>query len=255
MFVLWTRVLVLLLVGSILPHFSNSGTIFSFSRAAIVDDTNDIQVLDPVVVSATKTPVPLSQITSAVEIITEDDFKRRNDRTLVDALRLSQGSAVFSSGGPGTLANVRLRGGTSAQTLVLIDGAIVNSATAGGFNFGTLTTDNIESVTVLRGAQSMLWGSDAMGGVIDIRTKRGTGTPVARIFSEYGSFNSFREGGSLAGQAGPVDVSMSLSRWDMTKFSSVNYRRGASERDALRNWQASSLVGVNLPGDGRVEFA
>lgn len=138
---------------------------------------------------------------------------------------------------------------------MLIDGAIVNSGTRGSFNFGTLTTDNIESVTVLRGAQSMLWGSDAIGGVVDIRTKRGEGVPVARIFSEYGSFNSIREGGSLAGKVGPVDLSMSLSRWDMTKFSSINYRRGASERDALRNWQASSLLGVAGPWDGRLEVA
>jgi len=219
------------------------------------EDTAPVYQLDPMVVTATKTPVPLSQLTSAVEVITERDFQRRNDRTLVDSLGLSQGLATFSSGGPGTVNTVRIRGGGSEQTLVLIDGAIVNSATLGSFNFGPLTTDNIESVTVLRGAQSMLWGSDAMGGVIDIRTKRGTGTPTARIFSEYGSFNSIREGGSFAGQLGPVDLSVTLSRWDMTKFSSINYRRGASERDAFRNWQGSTLLGVNMPWQGRFEVA
>ncbi|MEX2493479.1 MAG: TonB-dependent receptor [Nitrospirales bacterium] len=222
-----------------------------------LDDPNPepVLTLDPMVVTATKTPVPVSQVTSAVEVMTQADFQRRNDRTLVDALGLSQGVATFSSGGPGTNNTVRIRGGGSEQTLVLIDGAIVNSSTLGSFNFGTLTTDNIESVTVLRGAQSMLWGSDAIGGVVDIRTKRGEGTPTARIFSEYGSFNSIREGGSLAGQLGPVDLSVALSRWDMTKFSSINYRRGASERDAFRNWQASSLLGVAGPWDGRLEVA
>lgn len=219
------------------------------------EDRAPVYQLDPMVVTATKTPVPLSHLTSAVEVITEQDFQRRRDRTLVDALGLSQGLATFSSGGPGTNNTVRIRGGSSEQTLVLIDGAIVNSSTLGSFNFGTLTTDNIESVTVLRGAQSMLWGSDATSGVVDIRTKRGKGTPTARIFSEYGSFNSIREGGSLAGQLGPLDLSATLSRWDMTKFSSINYRRGASERDAFRNWQASSLLGVNMPWQGRFEFA
>ncbi len=217
--------------------------------------TAPVYQLDPVVVTATKTPVPLTQTTSAVEVITEEDMQRRHSRTLVDALNLSQGLATFSSGGPGTNNTVRIRGGSSAQTLVLIDGAIVNSATLGEFNFGTMTTDNIESVTVLRGAQSMLWGSDAVGGVVDIRTKRGTGAPVARFFSEYGSFNSIREGGSFAGQMGPVDFSATLTRWDMSKFSSVNYRRGAVERDAFRNWQASSLLGVKGPWDGRLELA
>ncbi len=222
-----------------------------------LDDPNaePVHTLDPLVVTATKTPKPLSHSTSAVEIITAEDFQRRNIRTVVDALGFSQGAAVFSSGGPGTTSTLRLRGGSPDQTLVLIDGAIVNSGTLGRFNFGTLTTDNIESVTVLRGAQSMLWGSDAIGGVVDIRTKRGEGVPVARIFSEYGSFNSMREGGSLAGKVGLVDLFMSLSRWDMTKFSSINYQRGASERDALRNWQASSLLGVAGPWDGRLEVA
>ena len=134
-------------------------------------------------------------MTSAVEVITEKDIRRRNDRTLVDALGLSQGAAIFSTGGFGATSTYRIRGGESGQTLVLIDGAIINSATLGEANFGTLSTDNIESITILRGAQSMLWGSDAMGGVVDIRTKRGEGPPVARIFAEYGSFNSLREGG------------------------------------------------------------
>lgn len=223
--------------------------------AADSQHSEPVTELDPMVVTATKTPVPLSQVTSAVEVITEESMQRRHSRTLVDALNLSQGLATFSSGGPGTTNTVRIRGGSSAQTLVLIDGAIVNSATLGEFNFGTVTTDNIESVTVLRGAQSMLWGSDAAGGVVDIRTKRGTGDPVARIFSEYGSFNSIREGGSFAGQMGPVDFSATLTRWDMSKFSSVNYRRGAVERDAFRNWQASSLFGVKGPWDGRLELA
>ena len=208
-----------------------------------------------VVVSATKTPVLLSQVTSAVEVITEEDLQKQKFKTVVDALRLSQGLAVFSSGGPGTNATVRIRGGSSAQTLVLIDGAIVNSATLGEYNFANLTTDNIERIEILRGAQSMLWGSDAMGGVINIVTKRGTGTPQANAFFEYGSFSSIREGGQVTGQKGPVDFSFALSRWDFTGFSAVNYRRGAAERDAFRNWQASSKVGMTLPREGRLEFA
>ncbi len=223
--------------------------------ASELHEDDNIQQLETVVVTDTKTPTPISQVTSAVEVITEESILRRNDRTVVEALGLSQGAAIFSTGGVGATSTFRIRGGESGQTLVLIDGAIINSATLGEANFGTLTTDNIESITVLRGAQSMLYGSDAMGGVVDIRTKRGEGTPAARIFSEYGSFNSIREGGTLAGQVGPVDVSMSLSRWDMAKFSSINFRRGAGERDAFRNWQGSSLVGVNMPWDGRFEFA
>jgi vitamin B12 transporter len=100
----------------------------------------------------------------------------------------------------------------------------------------------------------MLWGSDAIGGVINITTKRGKGTPKASGFFEYGSFNSIREGASLAGEQGPVDFSLSLSRWDTQGFSAINYRRGAVERDAYRNWTGSTQLGVSLPKEGRLSF-
>jgi len=209
---------------------------------------------EEVVVSATKTPVPVSQVTSAVEVITAQDMRKQNIRSVVDALRLAQGLAVFSSGGPGTEVSARIRGGSASQTLVLIDGAIVNSATLGSYDFANLTTDNIERVEILRGAQSMLWGSDAMGGVINIVTKRGQGPLTAAGFMEYGSFASLREGGTVSGKQGIVDYSLSLSRWDTSSFSAVNYRRGATERDAYRNWQGSGRIGVELPHDGRLDF-
>jgi vitamin B12 transporter len=85
----------------------------------------------------------------------------------------------------------------------------------------------------------MLWGSDAMGGVINIVTKSGEGPLSAGGFMEYGSFASIREGGSVSGKQGAVDYSLSLSRWDTSSFSTVNYRRGATERDSYRNWQGS----------------
>ncbi len=225
---------------------------FSFGQS---DTTSpDVHVLDPVVVSATKTPVPLRQVTSAVEVVTEEDLRQRQVKTLLEAFRLTQSTAVLQNGGSGGIANVRMRGGTSSQTLVLIDGAIVNSATLGSFNFAHLTTDNIEKIEIVRGAQSTLWGADALGGVINITTKRGQGTPKAGAFFEYGSFNTLREGGHVSGSKGPFDFSLALSRWDTTGISQINDRRGATERDAYRNWQASSRLGMALPRNGRLDF-
>jgi len=228
-----------------------------WSAAAFGDEpaeTEPVIETREVVISATKTPVPISYLTSAVEVITEEDLKRRQVKTVVDALRLSQGLTVFSNGGPGSSASVRIRGSNADQVLVLIDGAIMNSATLGNFNFANLTTDNIERIEILRGAQSMLWGSDAIGGVINITTKKGTGTPSANAFFEYGSFSSIREGGQVSGQKGPVDFTAAVSRWDYTGFSQVNYRRGASERDGYHNWQASTRIGVALPHEGRLDL-
>ena len=219
-----------------------------------VAQNEEVIQTEEVVVSATKTPVPVSQVTSAVEVITAQDMKKQNIRTVADALRLAQGVAAFQSGGPGTEINARIRGGSSSQTLVLIDGAIVNSGTLGSYDFANLTTDNIERVEILRGAQSMLWGSDAMGGVINVVTKRGQGPLSTTAFLEYGSFASLREGGTVSGKTGIVDYSLSLSRWDTSSFSAVNYRRGATERDSFRNWQGSGRIGVDLPHDGRLDF-
>ncbi len=213
-----------------------------------------VQTLEPVVVSATKTPVPLRQVTSAVEVLTEEDLRQRQVKTVLEALRLTQGTAVFQNGGPGGSASVRIRGGNSNQTLVFIDGAIVNDATSGQFNFAHLTTDNIEKIEIVRGAQSTLWGADALGGVINITTKRGQGSPKAGAFFEYGSFNTLREGGHLSCSQGPFDFSLALSRWDTTGISMANYQKRATERDAYRNWQASARVGVALRSDGRLDF-
>ena len=206
-----------------------------------------------VVVSATKTPVPITQVTSAVEVIKGEELEQKKIKTVVDALRLSQGTAVFSNGGPGTNATVRIRGANSAHTLVMIDGAIVNSPTSGDFNFANLTAENIERIEILRGAQSMLYGSDAIGGVINIITKKGKGPFTGSAFLEYGSFATLREGGQVSGTKGPVDYAFSLSRWDTSSFSVANYRRGATERDAFHSWQGSGRVGFTLPKGGRLD--
>ncbi|MGH7258566.1 MAG: TonB-dependent receptor plug domain-containing protein [Nitrospiraceae bacterium] len=208
-----------------------------------------------VVVSATKTPIPIAQVTSAVEVIRGEELEQKKIKTVVDALRLAQGLTTFSNGGPGTNATVRIRGANSAHTMVLIDGAIVNSPTSGDFNFANLTAENIEQIEILRGAQSMLYGSDAMGGVINIITKKGTGPFAGSAFLEYGSFATLREGGQVSGTKGPVDYAVSLSRWDTSNFSVANYRRGATERDGFHNWQGSGRLGLALPKDGRLDFA
>jgi len=213
-----------------------------------------IPTMEPVVVSATKTPVPISHLTSAVEVITAETIEKRKIKTVIQALRLAQGLVILESGGPGTRATARIRGGSASQTLVLIDGAIMNSGTDGSYNFANLMVNDIEKIEILRGAQGMLWGADAIGGVINITTKKGEGTPRANAFFEYGSFASIREGASVSGKKGPVDLSGSLWRWDIAKFSTVNFRRGALERDAYRNWQANLHLGIALPRDGRFDF-
>src|SRR5262249_16080336 len=145
-----------------------AGSVFA-QQVAIAEEEEIIETRE-VSVSATKTELPAKQVTSAVEVMPGEQIQRRNVKTVAEALRGAQGLGVFQRGGPGTSVCVRMRGGTPDETLVLIDGAIVNSATLGTYDFANLTTDNIERIEILRGSQSMLWGSDAMGGVINITT-------------------------------------------------------------------------------------
>lgn len=227
----------------------------AFAQDIAMADQSEVIEAPDVVVSATKTPIPAKQVTSAVEVITGEEMQQRKTRTVAEALRWASGLAVFQSGGLGTAVDVRMRGGTPEQTLVLIDGAIVNSATIGTYDFAHLTSDNIERIEILRGSQSMLWGSDAMGGVINITTKRGRDKPNVSAFAEYGSFNTIREGGGLSGKKGPIDFSGSITRLDTAGFSAINYRRGAAERDGYHNWQGSLRLGADLPKDGRLDFS
>ena len=227
----------------------------AFAQDIAMADQQEVIEVPDVVVSATKTPIPAKQVTSAVEVISGEEMQQRKIRTVAEALRWSPGLSVLQTGGFGTSVGVRMRGGTPQQTLVLIDGAIVNSATDGSYDFANLTSDNVERIEILRGSQSMLWGSDAMGGVINITTKRGRDKSNVSAFAEYGSFNTIREGGSLSGKKGPIDFSGSITRLDTAGFSAINYRRGAAERDGYHNWQGSIRLGADLPKDGRVDFS
>lgn len=228
------------------------GSVTAFGEEA--SDTEPVLETREVIVSATKTPIPVNQVTSAIQVISGEELERKKIKTVIDALRLADGVFATSSGGPGTEATVKMRGAFAKHTLVLIDGVIVNSPTTGTYDFSNLTAENIDRIEILRGAQSMLYGSDAIGGVISIYTKKGAGKPTASTFVEYGSFASLREGASASGAKGPFDFSASVSRWDTSSFSAINYRRGAFERDGFHNWQGSGKLGVSLPNDGRLEF-
>ena len=133
-------------------------------------DQADIVETPEVVVSATKTPIPVSHVTSAIQVINGEELERKRIKTVIDALRLAEGVFVSSSGGPGTEATVKMRGAYARHTLVLIDGVIVNSPTTGSYDFANLTAENIDRIEIIRGAQSMLYGSDAIGGVVNIFT-------------------------------------------------------------------------------------
>ena len=125
------------------------------------------------VYSAYATPVNQDKTASSVTVLTEKDFAQRNATYVSDVLKTVPSMAISASGGRGTLTNFYLRGADANHTAVVIDGVKMNPVTGYGFDFGGLSLSNIERIEVLRGEQSALWGSDAMGGVVYITTKSG----------------------------------------------------------------------------------
>lgn len=146
--------------------------LFSLSAFAFADEQTKTE-LDPVIVySAYATPVNQDQTASSVTVLTEKEFAERNATYVSDVLKTVPGVAMGTSGGRGAVTSLFLRGANSKHTAVIIDGIRVNPADT-NFDFGGLALSNIEQIEVLRGEQSALWGSDAMGGVVYITTKSG----------------------------------------------------------------------------------
>src|ERR1700716_376863 len=154
-----------------------------------------------IVVSPTATETPINQIASSVTVITAKDIERDQRRTVPDALATVPGLNVVQTGGPGGLTSIFTRGTNSNHTKVLIDGIDVSdpSNPNGSLDFAHLLTADIGQIEVLRGPQSGLYGSDAIGGVISIITKKGEGPPRATASIETGSFGTFNQSAGLSG--------------------------------------------------------
>jgi vitamin B12 transporter len=154
-----------------------------------------------VIVTATRIPTPAIQIASSVTVVTADEIADRQIKTMPDLLRDVPGLNVIQSGGPGGQTSVFIRGTDSNHTKVFIDGIDVSdpSSPTSTFDLGQLLTQDIEKVEILRGPQSGLYGSDAIGGVINVITKSGSGPAQFSVSTEAGSFDTFNQSGAVSG--------------------------------------------------------
>jgi len=148
-----------------------------------------------IVVTATRTPQTIDNSLAAVTVITRDDINASQARDIVDLLRRQAGIDMSRDGGPGQQTSLFLRGTNSNHVLVLIDGVRVASANTGTFAWPHLALSQIERIEIVRGPRSSLYGSDAIGGIIQIFTRRGDGLVLD---SQAGSYNSWRLGAGLA---------------------------------------------------------
>ncbi len=228
--------------------------LFTLAPAVRAQDSSQgaTQVLPAIVVSPTTIPTPVDQVASSITVITADDIQRQHLQTVPDALRAVPGLNVVQSGGPGGQTAVFIRGTNSNHVKVFVDGIDVGDTTTpnGAYDFAHLLTGDIAQIEVLRGPQSGLYGSDAIGGVISITTKKGEGPPKVTASFEAGSFKTFNQTARLSGSQDAFNYA----------FNVVHFRANsvpvtpldllapgvARNNDSYDNWTYSTRLGAAL---------
>ncbi len=190
--------------------------------------------------TATKGKTPAKRVTRAVSVVPGEGMGEREGGFVVDGLRTVPGTFVRRSGGFGRTTSLVIRGASATQVHVTMDGAHVASPTTGFFDFNHLAPDNFERVEILRGPNSVLYGADAMGGVVNFETRRGEGPFTGSYTQEVGSWDTWREAAEAQGQAGNWHLSGGVSRLDT---------QGLSENDEYQNTNISGRVGYDFAPD------
>ncbi len=209
---------------------------------------------EEIVVSATRIETPIDEIGSSVTVITDGEIARNQQRTLPDVLQTVPGLNIVQTGGPGGRTSVFLRGSNSNQTKVIIDGIDVNDPSQdGAFDFGQVLTSDLSRVEVLRGPLSSLYGSDALGGVINLVTKKGEGPPSFTGSLEGGSFETFNQTASASGSISRFNYSFNVAHFlaDSTPVTPLDLLPAGRKRinDSYENTTLSTKLGYDFTDD------
>jgi vitamin B12 transporter len=239
----WCPLAMLLLLGP--GSLSAQDTAQSTPPAPAAAAPAEVRRAEPVVVTATRSEQPLEQTGASVTVVPEEEMRVQEYRAVEQVLRTVPGVQVDTSGSPGKLSQIRIRGANPTQVQVLIDGVRVKSLTSGDFDFGDLTLDDVARIEVLRGPQSTLYGADAIGGVVNVITKRGQGPPSGFVDFEAGNYSTFRERAGVGGSAAAWNYSLGVSRLDFD---------GQFDNDEHKLTSVNARVGYALPNNGEVSL-
>jgi vitamin B12 transporter len=223
---------------------------------------------DAVVVTATRTPMRASAVVSDVSVIDREEIERAGVSSLAEILQGQPGVEITQNGGLGTNQSVFLRGTNPTQTLVLIDGLRVGSATTGTTAFQAITPSQIQRIEIVRGPMSSVYGADAVGGVIQIFTRAEPGPVRPRASAGYGTYNTQQYTAGIGGGEGDTTFDLSGGYLSSSSFSAVQDPASPffqPDADGYRNTAASARVAHRVaPGhelgatafwsDGRIHF-
>ncbi len=211
--------------------------------------------MEEVVVIASKVPVPVRGLTTAVSTLTAGELRLRGHMALVDALRTQAGIGASNAGGPGKATSLRIRGEEAYRTLVMIDGIDVSDPT--GPQVGPpiqhlLITDAIKKVEVLRGPQGFLYGADA-GGVIAVQTRLPDTGIHGEVAAEAGTYETQKLAGHIGAGSAPGDLFLSATDVSTDGFNSHLTDMSLEDDDGYDNTTIHFRAGLNLSDALRME--
>jgi vitamin B12 transporter len=208
-------------------------------------DGQETRKVDPVVVTATMVDTPAEELGVALTVVTGEDFKTYHYSTLDDAFRNIPGVNVVQQGSYGKLSTLSIRGANASQVLILVDGVRVASPTVGQTDLSDISPDLVERIEVIRGPQSTLYGADAIGGVVNIITRKGTGPFSAAVENMGGNYDTFHSRISLGGAYKIFNYALSGSHLE----SNGQFQNDSSNINAV-----NGRIGVSLPFDSSLAF-
>ncbi len=232
--------------AALLTMSSQTAMAAEVAGSSIVPLGNDVE---EIIVQSTRIPTQLGRVGAAISVIDQAIIEQTQSRFVLDVLTLTPGLSISQFGARGTDSSVRLRGQGGEATFVLIDGVEVSdtSRSQTSFDFSQLTTDNIARIEILRGSQSVLYGGDAVGGVISIESKTGGGPMTGSFLAEYGSFQTFLGSANVRGGVAEdrFRYALNVQYLDTDGFSAADQALEGNEEGEDYN---------NLSSNGRLEF-
>ncbi len=228
------------------------------SALAAEPASTDSTTADPIVVTATRTPEPISATIRPVELIPADVIQRSGQNSFTELLQQQANVEITANGGPGQTSGIFLRGANSSHTLVLLDGIRLNNAAGGTTPFENLPPSQIARVEVVPGPMSSLYGSDALGGVIQLFTQQWPDAPRVTGSAGYGSYNTTMVNGGVSAGSENTGFTLSAGYIDTNGFSATNNGAGPftfnPDDDGYRNTSVSGNIVHRFAPDQELGF-
>lgn len=252
-------------------RLSVSLAVLAASSPALAEEASTAHAVaadgDSIIVTATRAPLTLDEVPASIAVLDKAAIDRAQDIGVTELLLRTPGISISRNGGYGTSTSLRIRGAESDHSVVVIDGVKLNdpSSTGGGFNFANLLAGDIDRIEVLRGPQSILWGSQAIGGVVNVVTASPEKTLEGSFDVEAGSRETVSARAAVGGRTGPLSWRIGGQRFATDGISSHAKAFGGVERDGYRNHSVSGRAELVLADNvsaevrgyyssGRVEF-